>query len=165
MNYRSRFSRDLEGSLQEKADHEAGIDRLTAFSMASDDLGSAWWRLAYDLDSDAYKPAFKALQALTNAPDCIIELVLSEALSPHCKHCQGARELVLTNDIGEHVRQICSHCKGTGLQRFSDKTRSKFMRRSMAYVKRHAKLIQKTYDTLQTCDKRVSAKMHSRLEG
>ena len=162
-NYRASFSRTLEGSLVDKPDNEANIDRLTAFSLASNELGSAWWRLAYDLDSSAYDPALKALQALTNVQKALCELVLHEALDPHCKFCRGAKELVLTNDTGGLVRKVCTHCKGTGIHRFSDKERSKWLKWSMASVRRHSKQIQKVYDTLQTADRRVSAGMHERL--
>lgn len=158
-DYRARLNQTLTGSLLESETHESNVTRLTAFSIAADAIAGPLWRVAYAQDSSVMGELISTLAQLYGTTAQLAELALHEHLSSSCESCQGRGQL----KDGRSVVIECKTCAGSGLRRFSDRSRAHYLQTSMAQARKHAKTLTKLASALGAADKRLNAKMGAKL--
>lgn len=137
-NLREVYAATALASLEWSELREQAVDRVAASGKVPA-LGLLLWKARYQLESKAYQEAHKKLaqafleryrsETADTAERCV-DQALHEFLSPACSECNGAREL-----IADDLRIECEACRGSGIKRYSDQERSRYMKVSMAKVR------------------------------
>jgi hypothetical protein len=165
---REPFAGTAFANMDHNPDRERPVDRVAATGWANS-LGLLLWRAKYQLETDAYLHAKRALVAYycehrsrfeqVVIVEKIADQCLHEYLSPHCTACRGAKELVT-----ESLRITCSTCGGTGIRRYSDTARAQQMGLSVDRIKRLNRGIGWLADQINTLDAEVNRVMCEQLE-
>lgn len=135
----------------------SAIDFVRAFSLAPK-IGTLTWRVLYQLEEQWKEPLIRALSEEANVRRELAELAIHEALSPECRRCRGAKNL----KIGDKV-QDCSTCAGTGLHRFSDSYRARYLKWSVKYTRHQSSSFKRVRDLLSEYDRAVLKTLKKQL--
>lgn len=157
-NFRASLSHTLSGSLQDAQERETAIDRVRAFSTAPR-LGTLLYRVKYALDGSALKPAIAKLAEVADVTPEIADLAIHEWVSPECRSCRGAQELII-----DQKRVKCPKCEGLGVHAYDDKERSIYLRCSIGVAKQCRAAISKAHATITAHDIAVNGRMNRELE-
>lgn len=149
------------------ADSERAIDRVAA-SGKCPRLGVDLWKARYMLEARAYHDARKGLivmyreRYIRERLDIVERLVdqgLHEFLSPFCKACLGAKEMM----VGE-LKVMCGVCMGVGVKKYTDEERASCMGLSYGLTKRLAHKLRWLNGEMQALDKEVNIQLNIELE-
>lgn len=159
-DYRESLSNTLNKSLQEREDgQESRLDRLTAFSTC-ERLSTLLGRLKSANDSTCWLPAIKELSKQTGEREMLCELALHEWMNDKCHSCKGQSEITLEN--GRRIQ--CSKCRGTGIQRASDRSRSHWLKCSMAAAKQAGSALTRLHGAIGAAEQGMGRQMNKKLQ-
>ena len=159
--------------LRWSAERVRAVDKITAAALCSIDNpnGLKLWQARDGLESSSYKSlATSLLKAYRHrygddlvVAQAIVEQALHEFDSPHCRRCQGTREIVHAE-----LRVSCPDCmrdggEPSGMHRYTDSERARTMQLSYARVKHSAHKIRWVLELLGSADKRMGELMSERM--
>lgn len=142
---------------------ERPIDRVAAAAAAGEKLDI--WKSKYGQDRSAYE-RLRGLVARVVASkwprekhtEKIVDQALAEYLSPECQVCHG-------NEVVDYLRgRVCSGCKGTKLQVYTDEKRGRMMKVGMGTTRMVSHKVSYVVGWLTHNDSRVNAIINQSLE-